>query len=669
MNTRHSKLPPRSGRFLLLALVASLVVSCGPSSPTNTDPTHAKTRTLEELIGEAKHAFDVRMGELPTPSIHEALESALLAQLDPKSEADAATFAFYEENGFETVVLDHSKWMSDADVVVNALGLAYQHALRGDYPAPASFLEAKRALEAVNAGFNELKHFNPTEEDWREVAAWAERIGLDPSDDAALDSLYGALAAASEDNPMPRLGQRLITLAFLSNRLYAVSAKTEATLGLQLGRYASEMKLRHPGNTAQLNPFLEWTKKSTRFQARMGAFFVHFKSYGATAALASLLPKHPQYAMLVEARQRYADIAAAGGWGEVSVPNLKKLKRGKKNIGIARLKERLAAEGYAVGTVDDVYDDTLVEAIKLYRDVHQMKVKSTIDKELLDNLNIQVEDRLAKIDVTLDRYRKTLMGSFDYYIFINLPDFHAEVWKGGERKMRFRIVVGNNDAQRDPVTKDPVLDENNEIIRPNQTQVQNAFMEYIIYNPYWNVPVRIRNEELEPKVLENPLYYEENGFEVVNPDRPEWSYVRQLPGDDNALGRVKFIFPNPFETYLHDTNSKGLFKNPIRAYSHGCMRVQDPLDFAEFLLTEDGQWDGKRIQQILETRPLSSKTYNLKRPVPVHAEYFNTRVDDSGQVAFLSDIYRRDRKDIDKRRTELEKLYASPGSDRAASQP
>jgi len=658
---------PHPKSWIAFGLFALLLVACGPNKPSTTDPSTGEAKSLDELLGEAQAVFTERMGELPTPPIREALETQLRAQLDHDSQADLATWSVYEEAAFETLILDHSKWMSDAEAVANTLGLAHQHALSREYPAPASFLEAKQQLDEMSAGFDELKHFNPTEEDWLAVADWAERTELDPSDGKALETLYAALSTEGEQNPMPRLGQRLATLAFLSHRLHGVSAKVEATLGLQLGRYASEMRLGHPDNTPQLNPFKKWAKKETRYRARVGAFFLHLKNYGAKVALNTLLPKHPMYPKLVEARQRYADIAAAGGWGEVSIANVKKLKRGKKNPGLSRLKERLAIEGYTVGTIDDVYDDDLVEAIKLYQDVHQMKVKSNLDQELIDNVNIPVEDRLAKIDVTLERYRKTLLGAFDYYIFINLPDFHAEVWQHGERKMRFRIVIGNNDAQRDMVTKEVVLDENNEIIRPNQTQTQNAFMEYIIYNPYWNVPIRIRTEELEPKVLENPLYYEENGFEIVNPDRPAWSYVRQLPGDDNALGRVKFIFPNPFETYLHDTNSRGLFKNPIRAFSHGCMRVQDPLDFAEFMLTQDGQWNAKQVQQILNTTPLQSKTYNLKTPVPVQTEYFNTRVDDSGQVAFLSDIYRRDKKAIDKRRAELEKIYAE--ANRAAAQP
>ena len=179
-------------------------------------------------------------------------------------------------------------------------------------------------------------------------------------------------------------------------------------------------------------------------------------------------------------------------------------------------------------------------------------------------------------------------------------------------------------------------------LHPNRTPLQTSKINEIIYQPYWNVPARIRIEELEPKLAENPNYYVENNYEEVNVGDPKLYYVRELPNPKNSLGKVKFMFPNPHNTYLHDTPAKAAFNNPVRALSHGCMRVQNPLDLAELLLKNDGQWDKAKVDGILNAKPAEQVTIELNHPVDVDVVYVNARVDDSGVVAFLSDVYEYD---------------------------
>jgi murein L,D-transpeptidase YcbB/YkuD len=167
-------------------------------------------------------------------------------------------------------------------------------------------------------------------------------------------------------------------------------------------------------------------------------------------------------------------------------------------------------------------------------------------------------------------------------------------------------------------------------------------MSYVVLNPYWNIPSRILEEELLPSLVNREDYFERQGIEVVEVNGSR--RVRQRPGPQNPLGRVKFMFPNPHDTYLHDTSRPQYFQYPIRAFSHGCMRVQEPLNFLELLLRNDDQWDPARVEQIFASEQETS--IRLRTPVPVHVEYYVVRVDDEGRANFAADIYRYDRERI-----------------------
>ncbi len=346
----------------------------------------------------------------------------------------------------------------------------------------------------------------------------------------------------------------------------------------------------------------------------------------------ALYPPHPAYKKLMEARSRYA---ALEDWDKISTMTL---KSGRSNKGIPALRKRLAAEGYYHGDVSpealsaegaEVYDDELRAAVRLYHDAHQLAYDETkgIQKAFWESLNTPRAKRVEQIEENLRRWHKTQIIQSPYYIFINVPDFHGEVWRDGQMVYRFPVVTGNAKRACDPDTKQWKF--------INATPLMHARMLYIEYNPYWIVPPRIEQEDYIEKINADPNWLKEHEFEYYT--EKGHTVLRQLPGEKNALGRVKFIFPNPNSTFLHDSPQKGLFKYPIRAFSHGCMRVWEPLELAKRLLKYDGQWYDKLETEIEDLEP---RRFILKTRFDVFIDYFNVRVDDDGLVYFLADPYR-----------------------------
>jgi murein L,D-transpeptidase YcbB/YkuD len=214
---------------------------------------------------------------------------------------------------------------------------------------------------------------------------------------------------------------------------------------------------------------------------------------------------------------------------------------------------------------------------------------------------------------------------------VNIPDFHAEVFEDHKRVMRFRVVVGNNQRRCDPKTKKWTY--------PNATPVQMALMDHLEVNPFWNVPERIIEEEFEAEIERDPNWLEKNNYELVK-SRQGNTWIRQKPGPQNALGIVKFIFPNRHNTYMHDTPKKKYFDYPVRAFSHGCVRVEHPEELARYLLTKDTLATSEEFEALVSSQ--QTKRFLVKDKMPVFFEYYIAQVGDDGHVHFLADIYRLD---------------------------
>jgi len=373
-----------------------------------------------------------------------------------------------------------------------------------------------------------------------------------------------------------------------------------------------------------------------------------------TRLLHGLVPTHPQYAGLQRELARYRAIAAAGGWTRVKGRRGTKLGPGMGKGLITALEERLAREGYLAGPADGLFDPLLRQAVRDYQQTHQLAEEEELGRLFWDSLAVPVAERIARIELTLQRWRESAIGDDATYVFVNIADFAAEVWTAGQSIFRTKVIVGNRDLRCDEKTKQLVLGY--------ATPIQSARVTYLVIAPTWKVPPKIKREELDVEREKDPNYYQKQGFEILNPGSPAEA-VRQLPGPENSLGFVKFIFPNSHAVFMHDTPAKNLFVYPIRAFSHGCMRLEDPLGMARTLLTLDGQWNEQVFTELyqkwqeIDFSPLRA-TYDealyeelrkqaaalergisLKRPIPIHIEYYTVRIDERGRAQFLADPY------------------------------
>jgi len=359
-------------------------------------------------------------------------------------------------------------------------------------------------------------------------------------------------------------------------------------------------------------------------------------------ALDSLRPPHHGYRALKLALNRYREIAVFGGW-----PILDKQlswRKGVFGVHIAKLKERFRSTGDLAPAVKSdgegyLYDDLLEAGIKRFQARHGLPESGMIDAATLASLNVPVDVRIRQIELNLERWRWIPHDLGDPHILVNVADFNLAVMEADQVKWGMRVVVGR-DYRRTPVF--------------------SANLNYLVINPYWNIPRKIAVEDILPKVRRDPGYlvkkrikvfesWQENAPEI-SPYAVDWSKVtkrnfafklRKEPGSSNDLGRIKFMLPNKYAVYLHDTPSRKLFKRNLRTFSSGCIRLERPLDLADYLLKDDPKWTRNDIREAIKSEQ-GNIIVRLSKPVPVHLLYWTAWVDSHGGVNFRDDIYRRD---------------------------
>ena len=354
------------------------------------------------------------------------------------------------------------------------------------------------------------------------------------------------------------------------------------------------------------------------------------------AVLAELRPDYGVYSALVQGLARYRAIASTGGWPQL--PDANVLRIGDSAAAVGRLRARLAAEDYLESARgSDVFDDELAHSLAEFQRRHGLDVDSVLGPRTRRALNVPVERRVAQIDANLERLRWLPANLGSRFIVVNIPAFSLYGYVGGERVLTMRVVVGDELVSR-------------------RTPIFADTMEYVEFGPYWNVPRSIAVNEILPKVRRDRSYLTRNGFQLLRgwgDDAPVVDAaalsddalfssrfrVRQRPGPNNALGRVKFMFPNDYNIYLHDTPARLLFDDANRAHSHGCVRVADPPALAEFVLHDRADWSGERIRSALAAGRRQRAT--IRPGVPVYLVYLTAFVRE-GKVAFRDDIYSRD---------------------------
>lgn len=352
-------------------------------------------------------------------------------------------------------------------------------------------------------------------------------------------------------------------------------------------------------------------------------------------AIQELVPPYYQYAGMVNAIDQLRRIAAQGGWP--SVKNWGRIELGQSDGRIPVIREILYIMGdyqpasqASLGIA--VYDMELEAAVKSFQARHGLTADGIIGSGTFTELNVPIESRISKLEVNMERWRWLPNSLGARYIMVNIPDFRVKVIEGQNEVLDSKIVVGRKD-------------------RP--TEVFSDRMEYTVMNPYWHVPQTIAVEDKLPRLKRDPYAMAKSGIRIfrggseVDPGTVNWNalskgnfpyQLRQDPGDGNALGNIKFIFPNRHAIYMHDTPSRGLFGKNIRAYSSGCIRVEKYLELAQYVLPD---WSRDRIIQ--NTSGGSEKRVNLSSSLPVHILYFTAWVDQTGKPHFRPDIYNKDR--------------------------
>jgi murein L,D-transpeptidase YcbB/YkuD len=344
-------------------------------------------------------------------------------------------------------------------------------------------------------------------------------------------------------------------------------------------------------------------------------------------ALATLRPTDDDYAGLSKELQRWRTIVAKGGWQAIpEVSGNVKPGASTSPAVIAALRNRLAAEGISAATAGastdstrpagatsgGVYDRDLAGAVAVFQQRHSINVDSALGKETIDAMNVSASYRLGEIAANMERYRWLPRSFGSRYIFVNVPAFHLEAYDSGQKALEMKVIVGQE--YQDKAT--PVFADS---------------METVVFRPYWNVPPSIAAKEIFPK---GSAYMAANNMETFR--QGGQTGVRQRPGPKNALGFVKFLFPNDFNIYLHDTPNHELFEKDVRAFSHGCIRLEKPAELAQWVLG----WPADRVEQAMKEGP-DDKGVKLPRKIPVYITYFTTYIS-NGQLFFGNDLYNRD---------------------------
>ena len=360
------------------------------------------------------------------------------------------------------------------------------------------------------------------------------------------------------------------------------------------------------------------------------------KSGSVQHAIEGQRPDHFIYRGLVDALARLREIESRGGWP--TVPAGPKIGPGAQDARIPAIRARLAMTGELATREDGqgvIYDAALRRATMQFQADHRLDSTGVIDPATIQAMNVSAATRAGELRVNLERARWVLGGLKDDFLLVNLPAFKAYLIQGGTNVWEARTQIGEE---------------------AKQTPTFRARLTTVVFNPDWSVPMSILEEELLDDLKAGRNVLEKKGLvlydaqnQVVNASSIDWNNVnldsfpytlRQPPGPTNALGRVKFMFPNQYSIYLHDTPSRQLFATNRRTFSHGCIRLEHPLELAEILLRNEDGWNAEKIQQTLDTG--ETQNIDLEHPIPILIVYWTVSVGASGRVHLNKDIYNLD---------------------------
>jgi murein L,D-transpeptidase YcbB/YkuD len=437
----------------------------------------------------------------------------------------------------------------------------------------------------------------------------------------AIESLLGQLRTSGEDSPSPDPAMLADLDVLLTDSFLLLSC--------------------HLSNGC-INPIMlkaEWFAYNEKMDVT-AVLEKSLKENRIKETLSDLTPKEKLYTRLRQALAEYRQMAAQNKqWPMIpaSIPPLKKDTRDKRIIAI---RQRLAALGdlpAGENITDELFDQGLDRAVLSFQKRHGLDADGVIGAKTFNALNISPGKRVRQIELNLERLRWSFKNPGNRYLLVNIANFSLDVVENGSTVLTMNVVVGK------PFWNTPVFSQK---------------MSYLVLNPPWNIPRSIALEEILPKIRKDRHYLLNNNIKVLQSGNTiegkklqaiEWSRLnidyfpyrlRQDPGPKNPLGSIKFMFPNQFDVYLHDSPHRGLFQRNVRAFSHGCIRIEKAFELAAYLLRDSKKWTREEILAAIADG--KEQTVNLPQPVPVHLLYLTAWVDDNNILQFRDDIYGRD---------------------------
>lgn len=336
-------------------------------------------------------------------------------------------------------------------------------------------------------------------------------------------------------------------------------------------------------------------------------------------------PLNDQYKQLQNYLVKYFELdkQTAGVWDSIPAPVKLLLKKGDSSHIITQIKKRFLLLGDFNSTdTSQKFDSTLFSAVKKFQRRMGLSIDGVIGAKMIQELNIPVKQRIKQLLVNMERARWMPAEKDTNYIMVNIPEYKMHVYDSGKSVFDMNVIVGKT---------------------TNSTVIFTGNLKYIVFSPYWNVPPSIVQKEILPGIRKNKNYLQKNNMEITGKSNG-LPVVRQKPGAENSLGLVKFLFPNTYDIYFHDTPNHELFNASNRSFSHGCIRIGEPKKFAQYLLRADTAttWKSNVIDSSMHLQ--KERWVTLKKSIPVFIVYFTAWVDKNGALNFRKDIYGHDEK-------------------------
>ncbi|MBT6276427.1 MAG: L,D-transpeptidase family protein [Chromatiales bacterium] len=454
-----------------------------------------------------------------------------------------------------------------------------------------------------------------------------------PIEISRLHILRDALSGATDEGLDTR--RYILTEGFGAERSRDVAhlAALEVQASADLVRYILDVRGLHPDSTSVRHRGASEPEFLTAEQILTDTV----RSLDVRKHLVDEVPNNRIYTTARQALQHYRALESAGGWPLIAKG--KSIEPDDREHRVPVIRQRLFATGDYLGELSEswVYDPELVDAVIGFQRRNGLDEDGIIGRYTMETLRVTARDRVQKILANMERARWLPEDLGRRYILVNVPRFRLEVIEDGEQVMEMSIIVGR---------------------RYRRTPIFSGEIKQLELNPYWNVPESIARRDLLPKLAKDPAHMQDTGlrmfdkstreeldrdgidFENVPTRRALPFRMRQDPGPANALGRVKFLFDNPFSVYMHDTPSRDLFNKTVRTFSSGCIRIHRPLEMAEYLLRGKSNWERSRIDEVLEDG--ERRRLRLPERVFVHLIYRTAWMGADGKVHFRSDIYGRD---------------------------